>query len=356
MGPCYHRGIQVVSDTMTILPGRHLSPELRQCLGRAGLPCLMTMARLRGEPSERALAAIRGIRDHLLELPDVDLSQLPSLEPEAMAAGITACDADPEWRERILRGMTLVALFDGEPGPEALELLDRTARSFQVNASPVRSYRNVMQERLGMVRLDLVRRSFVRDAARATLRDGGLPMLAATLKVVSGHRDQATLERFQALQDYPSGSFGKAYADFISINQFNFPGDVGGPPVPVFRHDCCHVLGGYGTTAAEEGGVVGFQAGFEHLDPFDVVMFAMAEFELGIGASPFIPGEFGQLDPDRLFAGLEHGSHVSTDLIRDIDPWDHFADPLEEVRQRFAIPPRGRNPEYPQPSAAPTQD
>lgn len=35
---------------------------------------------------------------------------------------------------------------------------------------------------------------------------------------------------------------------------------------------------------------MGFQAGFEHLDPFDVVMFAMAEFELGIGASPFIPG------------------------------------------------------------------
>ena len=131
-----------------------------------------------------------------------------------MAAGIMACDADPEWREHILRGMTLVALFDGEPGPEALELLDRTARSFQVNASPVRSYRNVMQERLGMVRLDLVRRSFVRDAARDTLRDGGLPMLAATLKVVSGHRDQATLERFQALQDYPNGSFGKAYADF----------------------------------------------------------------------------------------------------------------------------------------------
>ena len=66
-----------------------------------------------------------------------------------MAAGIMACNADPEWRERILRGMTLVALFDGEPGPEALELLDRTARSFQVNASPVRSYRNELRARCG---------------------------------------------------------------------------------------------------------------------------------------------------------------------------------------------------------------
>jgi len=312
----------------------------------------MTMARLHGEPSMRALTAIGGIRDHLLKVGDLDLSALPSLKPEEMAAGILDCHPDPEWRERILRGMTLVAMFDGDPSPEALDLLERTATSFQVNATPVNTYRNVMLDRQFMVRLDLMRRGFVRDAAQATVRDGGLPMLTATLKVLSGHRDKATLERFETLQTYPSGSFGKAYADFITINQFNFPGELGGPPVPVFRHDCCHVLGGYGTTAAEEGGVVGFQAGFERLDPFDVLMFALAEFELGIGASPFILGEFGQLDADRVFAGLEHGSQVNTDLIHDIDPWDHFADPLEVVRERFAIPPRGRDPEYPDLSAA----
>ena len=33
-----------------------------------------------------------------------------------------------------------------------------------------------------------------------------------------------------------------------------------------------------------------------------VIMFVMAEFELGIGVCPFIPGEWRQLDPDRLFA------------------------------------------------------
>lgn len=200
------------------------------------------------------------------------MSALPSLEPEAMAA-----------------------MFDGEPSREALELLERTAKAFRVDAAPVISYRHVMHDRQALVRLDLVRRSFVRDAARATLRDGGLPMLAATLKVLSGHRDDSTLKRFQSLNDYPSGSFGKAYADFIRINQFSFPGDVGGPPVPVFRHDCCHVQGGY-------------------------------------------------------------GSHVNTDLIRDIDPWDHFADPLEMVRERFAIPARGRDPEYPQTCGASSQD
>ena len=331
---------------MVIHPGRPLSTELRRCLAESGLSCLMTVARLGGEPSERAIAGICAIRDHLLQV-DCDLQQRPSLTPAAMAQAVSACDPDPEWKERILRGMTLVAMFDGNPDPQTLSLLDAAAEAFGIDARPVNSYRNVMLDRQSIVRFDIARRGFLRQAIEATVRDGGLPAFVSTLKVLSGHEDRAMVERFQSLRDYPPGSFGKAYADFIERNDFAFPGALGGPPPPVFRHDCCHVLGGYGTTAAEEGGVVGFQAGFERLDPFDVIMFVMAEFELGIGVSPFIPGEWKQLDPDRVFAGLEHGSHVNTDLIRDIDPWDHFSDPLEVVRDRFAIPARGRSAEYP---------
>lgn len=315
-------------------------------MAEAALPCLLTMARLHGDPSPRALAAITAIRDQLLQV-ELPLAALPSLEPGAMAAAIKACNPDPQWRERVLRGMTLVAMFDGELSPEALKLLERTAEAFQVPATPVHSFRQVMQGHQQMVRFDLLRRSFVRQAMKATLRDEGFAAVMATLKVLSGHEDRAMLERFEGLRGYPPGSFGRAYASFIERNGFSFPGAPGGPPPPVFRHDCCHVLGGYGTTAAEEGAVVGFQAGFEQLDPFDVLMFVMAQFELGIGSSPFLPGEWHQLDPQRVFAGLAHGSQVNTDLISAIDPWDHFSDPLEEVRQRFSIPPRGREPEYP---------
>lgn len=331
---------------MSINPSRKLSANLRECLANAGLASLMTVARLKGEPSERALTGIRAIRDHLLKV-EKELDDLPSLQPEEMAKAITNCDPDPEWRERILRGMTLVAMFDGEPSALALNLLEQTAKAFQVEANPVNTYRNVMEGRMLATRFDLMRRSFVRDAVAATMKAGGLPMFAATLKALSGVRDETVLKRFESLKHYPDESFGKAYSEFLDRNNFNYPGDTGGIPIPVFRHDCCHVLGGYGTTAAEEGAVIGFQAGFEGLDPFDVLMFAMAEFELGIGVSPFIPGEFGKLDPERMFAGMEHGSCVNTDLIRDIDPWDYFEEPLETVRTKFNIVKRGREPEYP---------
>jgi hypothetical protein len=132
-------------EGMTIHPSRQLSHELSHCLADAGLPALMTVARLHGDPSERALAGIRGIRDHLLKV-DVDLNALPSLQPDAIAAAVMRCDPDPEWRERILRGMTLLAMFDGSPSPEPLALLDRTATAFQVDARPVNTYRNVIQK------------------------------------------------------------------------------------------------------------------------------------------------------------------------------------------------------------------
>ena len=93
------------------------------------------------------------------------------------------------------------------------------------------------------LRFDILRRGFIRQAVEATICAGGFSALAATLKVLSGHEDAAMLKRFQGLRGYPQGSFGKAYADFIDLNGFGFPEQPGGPPPPVFRHDCCHARG-----------------------------------------------------------------------------------------------------------------
>jgi hypothetical protein len=122
-----HRRVALAIDrgtaalvVVSIQPGRALPKDLRTRLATAGLPCLMTVARLHGTPSTRALRAIEGIRDHLLMTSNMELSALPSLEPEAMAA-----------------------MFDGELSPETLELLERTAKAFRVDAAPVISYRHV---------------------------------------------------------------------------------------------------------------------------------------------------------------------------------------------------------------------
>lgn len=328
---------------MSIDMQRQPPPERRLAVARAGLASLKSIAGAGGTISDRAASFMRAVRDHLLHA-DVDLDALEPIGPAELARAVP----ESEWRERILRGMTILSLLDGPATPERVAALEETARTLGIDAAPVRTFRNVAQERIHAVQIDIARRGFIRDAAKAYVKEEGPHGVLDVARAVLGHQDAALAARYHELDSFPESTFGRAYADFIAQNHFSYPGELGGPPPPVMRHDCCHVLGGYGTTPAEECAVVSFQAGFERADPFYVMVFAIAQFEIGFGASPFLPGLEGQADPERMLAGLEHGTHVNTDLIGDaaFDPWKEFAKPLDEVRQKFEIPPRGRPPEY----------
>ena len=70
-----------------------MPPDLRICLAKAGLPALMTIARVHGEPSQRALAGIRAIRDHLLKV-DLDLESPPSMQPDYPDPSVTQPQQD----------------------------------------------------------------------------------------------------------------------------------------------------------------------------------------------------------------------------------------------------------------------
>lgn len=324
---------------------KHLPPpERREAIARAGLASCKRVALTAGELSERATSFLCGLRDHLLHV-DVEIDELAPITAAELAAAVP----EPEWRERILRGMTLIALLDGDPSDARVAILEEAAAVLELDAAPVRAFRNFAADRIRLVQIDIARRSFIPQAARAYIKEEGPRALLDIARGALGHEDPKLAARYHELDDYPEGTFGRAYADFISRNGFSYPGEIGGPPPPVMRHDCCHVLGGYGTTPAEECAVLSFQAGFEKADPFFVMLFGIAQFEIGVGASPFLPGMKGGADPERMFAALEHGAGVNTDLIGDaaFDPWQEFGKPIEEVRARYAIAPRGREPEYP---------
>jgi hypothetical protein len=310
-------------------------PERREAIGRAGLGSLLAIAAEGGPPSPIALRTITAIRDHLIRLP-IPLDTLAPLTPEQLAAAVP----EPEWRERILRGMTVLALLEDEPGEDVLGRLEATARALAIDDAPVQAFRHVLEHQFNLVRLDIMRRGFQRGAAAAYLRDEGPAGALQIARSILKREDPALAHRYRALTELPHGSLGRAYLAFIDANGFSVPGELGGPPPPVVRHDCCHVLGGYGTSPSEECGVLGFQAGFGRNDPFFTILFALAQFQLGIGSTPVTAAETGQADPEVIFRGLEHGLGVTRDLISDWDPWDDFPLPLEEVRRKYGIRPR----------------
>ena len=63
---------------------------------------------------------------------ELDLNSLTAISPTHLAAAVP----EPEWRERILTGMTILALMDGKPTPERLEVLATTASVLGLATSP----------------------------------------------------------------------------------------------------------------------------------------------------------------------------------------------------------------------------
>jgi hypothetical protein len=320
-------------------------PEHLERIARAGLGSLLSVANAGGPASDRALSVIRGVRDHILHA-ELDLDSLAPVNPTELAAAVP----ELEWRERILRGMTVIALLDGEPTPARLEILTAAASELGVDAAPVEIFRNLLEEKFFHIRLDVARRSFIREAVKGYVGSEGIGGVTELAMSLLGIQNKELAGRYHALDDYPEGTFGRALATFVARNRFSYPGEIGGPPAPLMRHDCCHVLGGYGTTAAEECAVLSFQAGFEKADPFFVILFGLAQFEIGVRVSPFIPETANQADPTSMLAALEHGAQVNRDLIGDPtwDPWDHFTQPIEELRKQLNILPRGCEPKYPE--------
>ena len=288
------------------------------------------------DPAERR--TIEAIRDHLAHQPQIDLDTLTPLSPDALADQLS----DPIWRARILRGMTVVALMDGQLSEERLAYLRHAARVLGEGDEVVNTYANLVHERMGLVRLDMARRGFIAGAVRDFLGRGRLQAAMDLAHYVLKQNDPAEAARYRALGDLPDGTLGQAYIQFINANGFSVPGEPGGPPGTLARHDCMHVLGGYGTTPAEEGGVAGLQAGMSrNSDPFFSILLVLAEFQLGRSVVPIETGDHQHdLDPEVLFDGVERGLQMNRNLIGD---WDLFADaavPVQELRQRYGIPPR----------------
>ncbi len=316
------------------IPQLQPPPDRGEAIGRAALGSLLAVAAVEGPPSAMARRTITAIRDHLIHLP-VSLGDIIPLNPEQLAEAVP----EPEWRERILRGMTVLALMEREPSTAQLQWLLATATALDISDTVVTSFRHVLDGQFNLVRLDIARRGFQKGATLSYLRDEGLDGALQIARHLLRQEDRELAAHYRQLADYPEASLGRAYLAFIDSNGFSVPGERGGPPPPVVRHDCCHVLADYDPSQAGECGVIGFQAGFGRNDPFYTILFALAQLQLGIGSTPFNDAETDHVTPEAVIQGLERGSKVSRDLISDWDPWDDFDKPLEAVRELYGIAP-----------------
>lgn len=221
---------------------------------------------------------------------DYRVDGLETITPEELAAGLP----DQQIRNQLVNGLVVMSLIDREVTPAEAELVERFASALQVTVPEVSKLRHVVKREIVHLRLDLVRRFWLREKVAEIWNQEGLRGLAKFVGGLAGTYENAELAaRYQALAQYPPGSLGRSYWEYCRSNGFALPGERNGAPEAILFHDCAHILSGYGTDPQGEVQVACFSAGFQRRDPFLFVFFRTAPIPSGDSHDPDHQGSNG---------------------------------------------------------------
>jgi hypothetical protein len=318
---------------------RLLQPD--PATAQLGLRAMKMVASASGAigPSQRAL--MEAARRVILRI-DADIDSLPPITPDELAKGFASSDL----RRQFVNGLLVVAVADGPPSQQAVERIDAFAKALGVTATEITDLRRLSEHNMLLFKADFLRRSQIGSIMRDQLEQHGLMGLVKGVLGLQGLiEDKALAARYRAWEKLPAGTLGHELIAFYDKNGFSVPGERNGFPEAGLYHDFCHVLGGYDTSPEGEVQVASFSAGFTRERPFYVVLFSALTFSAGINMRPSAEGftTVGVLGKpgvaEKMFAAIERGSKVNTDLTDKWDYWSYVELPVDEVRRRLNILP-----------------
>jgi len=264
------------------------------------------------------------------------LEELASIAPAELARAFP----DPQLRQQLVQGLIVMSLIDGNPNARETELVEQFAQALEVSALEVKDLRHVLNGEMFQLRLDLVRRFWLRDKVKEIWNTAGIRGLYKFMRGMIGkNEDSALAVRYQALEHYPAGSLGRAYWEYCRVNGFALPGEKGGAAEPILFHDCAHVLSGYGTDPEGEVQIACFSAGFQRRDPWLFVFFVLLQFHVGIRMTPITKARTGFFDPAKALIAIRRGAAMNVDLNDGWDYWPVMGEQVEELRRRYSILP-----------------
>lgn len=247
---------------------------------------------------------------------------------------------DPQLRRQLVQGLIVVSLIDGKPTERETDLVEQFAQALEVTVSEVTNLRHVLRGEMLQLRLDLVRRFWLRPKVEEIWNREGIRGLYKFVRGMMGRYENKELaDRYRALEHYPSGSLGRAYWEYCRKNSFALPGEKRSAPEQILFHDCAHILSGYGTAPDEEVQVACFSAGFQRREPWIFVFFVLLQFHVGIRMTPITQARTGFFDPGKALIAIRRGAAMNIDLNDGWDYWSVMGEQVEDLRKRYNILP-----------------
>lgn len=265
-----------------------------------------------------------------------DLEQLAPIAPMEL----TRAFPDPQLRRQLVQGLVIMTLIDGKASPNETAHVEQFAQALEVDPPEVKNLRHVLKGEILQLRLDLVRRFWLRQKVTDVWNKEGIRGLSKFVRGMMGRYENKELAaRYQELEHCPPGSLGRSLWEYWHENGFALPGQKGGAPEQIVFHDCAHVLSGYGTAPEEEVQVACFSAGFQRREPWMFVFFVLLQFHVGIRMTPITKARTGLFDPLKAMIAIRRGAAMNVDLNDGWDYWPVMNEQVEELRRRYNILP-----------------
>jgi ubiquinone biosynthesis protein Coq4 len=265
-----------------------------------------------------------------------ELTTETPITPAQVAQVIT----QPHHRKRLLQMAIVMAMVDGETALHQQKALRSLASALSVNEQGLRVLQEAATGHQLLARFDMFRR-IMKKLVVPALQDEGIMGVKKIIEALFFKRGEepAIAEKYHQLGQLPKGTLGYAFWQHYTQNHFPFPGEAGGIPERLVFHDLGHLLAGYDTTPAGEIQQGAFQAGFIREDGFAFLLFVILQFHWGIKITPVADPSEGLFDIPLVIHALQRGAACKVDLSDHWNFWEVVDLLLEEVRDRYGIPP-----------------
>lgn len=281
-----------------------------------------------------------------------DLGEVIHVDPDELAEVLQ--DRAERWRRNILHVMLIGALILDDIPIELHDRIEQYARALGIDDDMLDVTRQLAAGSRSAALADFQRSGYEGAWSQDdTAAVAGMGEIDSIWQAVED--DDGLAQRWDALQQCPPRSLGRAVWEFYTARGFAFPGRPGSAPPLLAQHDWVHVLAGYGSTVESEIEVFSFIA-MANEDPrsFSLQAMVLSLFESGnlaTGAGLFESAS-GHLSAggeqmatrmgDAMRRGMICGTRSGGNDLLAIDWFSLAGDSLEDVRRSFHIAPKAQ--------------
>jgi hypothetical protein len=285
------------------------------------------------------IECINAAQRHLLHV-DLPLSGQPGPLPTDISDVLDSAAL----RKSTVRLLAALSTVDRQVSPAKVAVVEAAASRLGISEFGLLVLRRVAHGQYRRNGLGLMKR-FVNHywsyTGKAGLRDWGA-MLWTIAPWLPGLRNYLKLPevlgRYTNLAALSPDTLGYAVHGYYARSGFPMPGQPKSIPEGWARHEVYHVLANYNTNLQGELLLAGFIAGNTDEMCLDIMLPALVQLHAG---KTFVPGPVaeGILIPDEFFRAVARGVAMNIDLLAGWRLWDVAHLRLQDLRQRYEIPP-----------------